>query len=188
MVSSAVPRSFRTSAAFRAWLARHHATEKELVVRLFKKHAAARGMTYPQALDEALCYGWIDGVVASIDDVSYAHRFTPRTPKSIWSKVNVAKAEALIAAGRMTPAGMAVYAARDPARTGFYSFEMEAVLLAPAYQEQFCAVPAAWAWFESQPPGYRRQVMYRVMSAKREETRLRRLEQLITASAKRIRL
>ncbi len=188
MASSAAPRSFKTPAAFRAWLTRHHGTEKALVLRLFKKHAATQGMTYPQALEEALCFGWIDGVVAALDDVTYAHRFTPRKPKSIWSNVNVAKAEALIAAGRMTPAGMAVYAARDPARTGIYSFEKEAALLAPAYRKQFRAARAAWAWFESQPPGYKRLMIHRVMSAKREETRLRRLGQLIAASAKRIRL
>jgi uncharacterized protein YdeI (YjbR/CyaY-like superfamily) len=188
MALSATPRSFRTPAAFRAWLAKHHASKTELWLRLFKKHAASRGVTYPQALDEALCYGWIDGVVAALDDVSYAQRFTPRQPKSIWSNVNVAKVEALIAAGRMTPAGMAAYAARDPARTGIYSFEKEAATLTPPYRKQFRAASAAWVWFESQPPGYRRLMIYRVMSAKREETRLRRLQQLIDASAKRIRL
>ena len=188
MASSVAPRSFKTPAAFRAWLAKHHATEKELVIRLFKKHAAAQGMTYPQALEEALCFGWIDGVVAALDDVSYAQCFTPRQPKSIWSNVNVAKVEALILAGRLTPAGMAAYAARDPARTGIYSFEKEAATLTPAYQKQFRAAKAAWAWFESQPPGYQRLMTHRVMSAKREETRLRRLEQLIAASAKRVRL
>jgi uncharacterized protein YdeI (YjbR/CyaY-like superfamily) len=102
--------------------------------------------------------------------------------------VNVAKVEALIVAGRVTPAGMAAYAARDPARTGIYSFERAAATLTPAYRKQFRAASAAWVWFESQPPGYRRLTIYRVMSAKREETRLRRLQQLIDASAKRIRL
>ncbi|MDZ4865406.1 MAG: YdeI/OmpD-associated family protein [Gemmatimonadota bacterium] len=188
MPPSPAPRSFKTAATFRTWLAKHHASKTELWLRLFKKHAAARGMTYPQALEEALCYGWIDGVVAALDDVSYAQRFTPRKPRSIWSNVNVAKVEALIVAGRMTPPGMAAYAARDPARTGIYSFEKEAAALTPAYQKQFRAAKAAWAWFESQPPGYKRLMTYRVMRAKREETRLRRLEQLIAASAKRIRL
>ena len=188
MTPSSVPRSFRTAADFRAWLTKHHTSTKQLRLRLFKKHAAARGMTYPQALEEALCYGWIDGVVASLDDVSYAQRFTPRKPKSIWSKVNVAKVKALIASGRMTPPGMAAYAARDPARTGVYSFEQESATFAPEYLKQFRAAKAAWAWFESQPPGYKRLMTYRVMSARREETRLRRLKQLIAASAKQIRI
>ncbi|MEO8635043.1 MAG: YdeI/OmpD-associated family protein [Gemmatimonadales bacterium] len=188
MSSPSVPRSFKTPAAFRAWLSKHHASRQELVLRLFKKHAASQGMTYVQALDEALCFGWIDGVVGALDDISYAHRFTPRKPKSIWSNVNVAKVEALIAAGRMQPAGMAAYAARDAARTGIYSFETEAATFDPSYLKRFRAVRVAWAWFESQPPGYRRLMTHRVMRAKQEATRVRRLEHLIAASAKQLRL
>ena len=182
------PRGFKTAAAFRAWLVKHHTLEKELVLRLFKKHAASQGMTYVQALDEALCFGWIDGVVGALDDTSYAHRFTPRKPKSIWSNVNVAKVEALIAAGRMAPAGMAAYAARDPARTGIYAFEKAATKFSASQQKQFRASTAAWRWFQAQPPGYRRLMTHWVTSAKGEDTRLRRLDKLIAASARQIRL
>ena len=188
MAAPSAPRSFTTAAAFRAWLAQHHATETELVVRLFKVGAAAHGMGYVEALDEALCVGWIDGVRRGYDDVSFTIRFTPRKPKSIWSNVNVAKVEALIAAGRMRPAGIAAYAARDAARTGIYSFEKGAATFAPSYVRQFRAARTAWAWFEAQPPGYRRLMTHRVMSAKQEETRQRRLNALIDASALKIRL
>jgi uncharacterized protein YdeI (YjbR/CyaY-like superfamily) len=182
------PRSFRTPAVFRAWLAKHHAAKTELWIRLYKKHAADRGITYQQALEEALCFGWIDGVVSALDEVSYAQRYTPRKPKSIWSNVNVAKVEALLAAGKMAPSGLAAFTARDPARTGIYSFEQPPAELTPAQLRLFRSAKAAWTWFQAQPPGYRRQMIHRVISPKREETRQRRLEQLIAASAKQIRL
>jgi uncharacterized protein YdeI (YjbR/CyaY-like superfamily) len=140
-------------------------------------------MTWPEAVDEALCFGWIDGVRHSVDETSYRNRFTPRRPGSNWSRVNVAKVEALVAQGRMRPAGLKAFEARTAARSGVYSFEQERPAeLAPEYLEQVRADAAAWADFSARPPSYRRQVAHWVMSAKREETRQRRLATLIESS------
>jgi uncharacterized protein YdeI (YjbR/CyaY-like superfamily) len=182
------PRAFRSAAALRTWLAANHRTTEELIFRCYKKHAAHRGVTYPEALDEVLCVGWIDGHRRSLDEDSYSIRLTPRKPRSIWSRVNVAHAERLIATERMTAAGLAVYRARDEARTGLYSFERAAMEFDPALARQFRAARSAWAFFQAQPPGYRKLMTYRVMSAKREATRARRLVQLIDASARHTRL
>ena len=176
------PRAFRTPAAFRAWLARHHADTAELLVRCYKVGAATRGMTYRQALDEALCFGWIDGVRQSFDEISFSTRFTPRRPNSIWSRVNLKRAEELRDAGRMAPPGLDALQARDESRTGLYSFERDPLELAPAYLKRFRGEKAAWAYFEGEAPWYRRLTAFFVMSAKREETRLRRLELLIACS------
>jgi uncharacterized protein YdeI (YjbR/CyaY-like superfamily) len=177
------PATFRTAAAFRTWLRRHHRSASEIVVRCVRTEAADRGITYAQALDEALCFGWIDGVRRSVDARSFSVRFSPRRPRSTWSRVNVAHAERLIAEGRMTPAGLAAFEARDDRRTGVYSFEQPPTALDPVLQRRFEANPAAWAGFQRQPPGYRRVATYWVMSAKREETRVRRLDTLIGCSA-----
>jgi uncharacterized protein YdeI (YjbR/CyaY-like superfamily) len=182
------PRPFSSAAALRAWLAANHRKTEELLLRCYKKHAAHRGVTYPEALDEVLCVGWIDGHRRSLDEDSYSIRMTPRKARSIWSRVNVAHAERLIATGRMTDAGLAVYRARDEARTGFYSFERPAMEFAPELAKRFRAAGKAWTFFWAQPPGYRKLMTYRVMSAKRESTRTSRLEQLIAASARHTRL
>jgi uncharacterized protein YdeI (YjbR/CyaY-like superfamily) len=182
------PRAFHSQAAFRAWLARHHAKTPELLVRLFKTSAAHRGLTYAQALDEALCHGWIDGVRQRWDAESFTIRFTPRKPRSIWSRVNVAHVERLIAAGRMAQAGLAAYGKRDEKRTGIYTFERQAMELAPEYARAFRANAAAWAFFQGEAPWYRRTCTYWVMSAKKEETRDRRIAQLIACSARRQRI
>jgi uncharacterized protein YdeI (YjbR/CyaY-like superfamily) len=179
-----VPVGLRSSAAFRAWLRKHHASSPELVVRFFKAHVADPGLTYVQALDEALCFGWIDGVRRRLDDDSYSIRFTPRKPRSIWSMVNVAHVRRLIAAGRMAKPGLAAFEARSEARTGLYSFERAAMTLSPAAIRQFKAERAAWKYFQGEAPWYRRVCTFWVMSAKREATRCRRLEQLIMWSAK----
>lgn len=181
---SAAPKSFRSAAAFRAWLAKHHASKPELTVRLFKTSAAHLGMGYVDALDEALCWGWIDGVKRAYDEVSFTHRFTPRRPRSIWSRVNVKKVEALIAAKRMAPPGMAAFEARTEERTGIYSFERAAMQLTPAYERAFRANKNAWAFFQALAPGYRRLLVFRVMSAKQEATRERRLAGIIAKTAK----
>ena len=178
------PRAFRTPADFRAWLERHHATEPELDMRLYKVHAAAKGITYTQALDEALCYGWIDGVRRSLDADSFRQRFTPRKPRSVWSRVNIAKVEGLIKAGRMAEPGLKQYRERDPKRAGLYSFEREAMAFSPALERQFKKAAAAWRFFQAQPPGYRRLLTFYVMSAKQDATREKRLAKLIEASAK----
>ena len=171
--------SFRRQAAFRAWLTKHHRTTTELVVRIFKTHAADRGLTYAQALDEALCYGWIDGVRRRVDEDSFSIRFTPRKSRSIWSNVNVRHVGRLIEAGRMTKAGMAAFEAREAGRTGIYSFEQPPKTLDPSYSRTFRANAAAWTYFQEQPPWYRRTTSFWVMSAKREETRAKRLAALI---------
>ena len=178
------PKAFRTPAAFRAWLERHHATAKALELRLFKVHAAHRGITYAQALDEALCFGWIDGVTHRIDEDSFRQRFTPRRPRSTWSRRNVAHVERLKKAGRMTRAGLAAYEARDDTRTGVYSFEQARAGLAGAYQEAVRADAAAWAFYARQAPSYRRLTTHWVMSAKKDETRAKRLAVLIDCSAR----
>jgi len=178
------PKAFRTPAAFRAWLETHHASATELVIRLFKVHAAHRGITYKQALDEALCFGWIDGVVHRLDEDSFSQRYSPRQPRSTWSRRNIEHVERLKKAGRMAPAGLAAYAARDARRTGASSLEQEPPALTAAYVKAIRANKAAWAFFQGQAPGFRRLMARWIMSAKREETRTRRLGLLIDCSAR----
>lgn len=178
------PTTFRTAAAFRAWLAKRGARESALVVRFLKAHVPHRGLTYAQALDEALCFGWIDGVRRRFDADSYTIRFTPRKPRSTWSRVNVAHVGRLIREGRMARPGLAAYAAREEERTGIYSFERRAATFAPAHARAFRARPRAWAFFAAQAPWYRRTCSFWVMSGKKEETRERRLAQLIACSAR----
>jgi len=179
---AAAPRAFRSPAAFRAWLATHHATTPELVVRLFKVASAHRGIVYPQALDEALCFGWIDGVRRSLDAEAYVIRFTPRKPTSTWSAVNIARMKALIEQGLTQPAGLAAFEGYE-ARTNRYSFEREQASLPPEEEQRFRAHDRAWAFFQAQPPGYRKTVLHWVTSARRPETRVRRLDGLIRESA-----
>ena len=178
------PRTFRTPAAFRAWLEKHHAKAKELEIRLFKVHAAHRGITYAQALDEALCFGWIDGVIHRLDEDSFRQRYTPRQPRSNWSRRNIEHVERLKKAGRMTAAGLAAYEAREAQRTGVYSFEQERPELAPAYLKTIRANKAAWAFFQERPPGFRRLMAHWIMSAKKEETRRKRLGLLIECASR----
>ncbi|MCX6551109.1 MAG: YdeI/OmpD-associated family protein [Acidobacteria bacterium] len=179
---------FKTPAAFRAWLRTHHKTAIALVLRVSKNHAAATGVTYAQALDEALCYGWIDGVRRRLDADSFSVRFSPRKPRSIWSRVNVRHAERLIQAKRMTKAGLAVFEAREEDRTGVYSFEQRPAELTPAFRRRFQAITAAWTYFQQEAPWYRRTTSHWVMSAKREDTRIKRLQTLIASSAVRTRI
>jgi uncharacterized protein YdeI (YjbR/CyaY-like superfamily) len=176
--------SFKTPAAFRAWLKKHHKTSPELLLRTFKVHAADRGVTYAQALDEALCFGWIDGVRRSVDKDSFSIRFTPRKPRSIWSRINVGHAERLIKEGRMMKAGLEAFEARDDKLTGVYSFENRPKEFAPDLARTFRANNKAWAFFEQQAPSYRRTVTYWVMSAKQDATRLRRLKSLMDCCAR----
>jgi Uncharacterized protein conserved in bacteria len=145
-------------------------------------------MTWPESVDEALCYGWIDGVRRSLGEHDYTIRFSPRKARSIWSKVNVAKAEALIAQGKMMPAGMAAYSRLDPERSGIYSFEKEPVAFAGEMLREFRRNGKAWRFFEAQPPSYRRVATHYVLSAKRAETRERRLAALIAHSSRSERL
>ena len=174
--------AFRTPAAFRAWLKKKGRRADELLLRCYKVSAKHLGVTYAQALDEALCFGWIDGVRRGVDAISFSVRFTPRRKGSIWSRVNIRHVERLIAAGRMTRPGLEAYEARDEKKTGVYSFENRPKKLAPAIVKRFKANAGAWAWFSSQPPYYRRIATWYVMEAKKPETRERRLKTLIDSS------
>jgi uncharacterized protein YdeI (YjbR/CyaY-like superfamily) len=171
-------RAFSGPAEFRAWLATNHATATELFVRCSKAHMAG-GLTYRQALDEALCIGWIDGVRHSVDAASFSVRFTPRKSRSAWSTVNIKRFQELQAAGRVKPAGRKAFDARVKSQ---YSFESRPRALAPAYLRSFRSNRRAWAFFEAQPPWYRRTCSFWVMSAKQPETRERRLGVLISLS------
>jgi uncharacterized protein YdeI (YjbR/CyaY-like superfamily) len=178
------PVFFDSPAAFRRWLEKHHATSQELYVGYYKKHTGKPSLTWPQSVDEALCFGWIDGIRRSWDEEGYLIRFTPRRKQSIWSKINLKRVLELIEEGRMAPAGLAVYQARNPEKTSKYSFEQrETAKLPPSLEKQLRANRKAWAFFQAQPPGYRRLISFYVVSAKQDETRQRRLERLIEDSA-----
>ena len=177
------PKFFASAAAWRKWLERHHALENELLVGFYKRGSGRANMTWPESVDEALCFGWIDGVRRSIDDESYSIRFTPRRPRSIWSSVNTKRVAELTSLGRMHEAGLRAFAARSEERSGVYSFERENVRLTAAQEEQFRSDAQAWRFFSNQPPWYRHAAAWWVVSAKREETRTRRLALLIADSA-----
>jgi uncharacterized protein YdeI (YjbR/CyaY-like superfamily) len=177
-------RYFRNPAEFRKWLKANGAGAKELLLGFYKKDSTKRGITYPEALDEALCFGWIDGVRKSVDEDSYTIRFTPRKADSYWSQVNVRHANRLIKEGRMAPSGMAAFERRDRGETQRYSFERAAAEFSPAALKLFNANSTAWKFFQAQPPYYRRVATYWVTSAKREETRARRLQTLIDCCAR----
>lgn len=179
---------FKSGAEFRKWLEENHVTETELWVGFYKKDSGRTGITYQEALDEALCHGWIDGIRKRVDELSYTNRFTPRTARSTWSAVNLKRIGELIAAGRMHPHGQKVYEGRDPKRAGLYSFENRPQELDAAALRQFKANKTAWDFFQAQPPGYRRLMIWRICSAKKDETKKRRLVQLIEISAKQKRM
>jgi uncharacterized protein YdeI (YjbR/CyaY-like superfamily) len=182
--ASRKPRFFAAPADFRAWLDAHHETEKELLVGFYKTKSGKPSITWPESVDEALCFGWIDGVRKSLGAEAYTIRFTPRKPTSIWSAINVAKVAQLKKRGKMRPAGLRAFALRTAERTGIYSFERnEAAKLTPAQAKVLRANRKAQAFLDAQPPWYRRTAIHWVISAKREETRKRRLEQLIADSA-----
>jgi uncharacterized protein YdeI (YjbR/CyaY-like superfamily) len=176
------PRFFSSAEDFRAWLTEHHATETELVLGFYKKSAKKRGMTYLEAVLESLCFGWIDGVLRRLDDERFEQRYTPRKPKSTWSKINIARVAELTKLGRMTPAGLAAFERREDARSGIYAYENRDKGLDPAFETRFRAKKKAWAFYESQPPWYRRTSAYWVMNAKKEDTRERRFETLVEDS------
>jgi uncharacterized protein YdeI (YjbR/CyaY-like superfamily) len=179
---------FRDAAALRAWFVEHAATADELYAGYYKRHTGKPSPTWSESVDEALCFGWIDGVRHSVDADRYTNRFTPRRKGSHWSNVNVAKVEALIAAGRMTPAGLAAFEARSARKTGRASYENRPHALPPEHERTFKAHKEAWAWFSSQPPGYRRTAIWFVVSAVKAETQAKRLQRLIDMSAARRRI
>lgn len=178
------PLFFATPEELRAWFAEHHETETEASIGFHKKGSGLASVTWSEAVDEALCVGWIDGVIRRIDDKSYSHRFTPRKPTSTWSAVNIAKAEKLTAEGRMLPAGLAAFERRTAENSKIYAHEnLEAAVLTAEHEARFHADEAAWAFFSEQPESYRRTAIHLVNSAKRPETRERRLRALIEDSA-----
>ena len=178
------PVFFASPAEFRQWLEKHHAQEVELSVGFYKRGSGRPSMSWPESVDAALCYGWIDGVRHSIDSVRYRIRFTPRKPSSTWSAINVKRVAELIELGMMRPAGMQAFAARKGDKTGIYAYEQRKQAKLPsAYEKQFRANQKAWEFFQSQPPWYRRTAVYRVISAKQEQTRQKRLAELIGDSA-----
>jgi uncharacterized protein YdeI (YjbR/CyaY-like superfamily) len=181
---AARPKFFATPDEFRAWLAQHHDTADELLVGFHKKASGTPSLTWPESVDEALCFGWIDGVRRSVDDDRYTIRFTPRRARSIWSQKNLARYRELDAEGRVQPAGRDAFESRDEARTRQYSFEQDAAEFTPAQAKAFRANKAAWAFFRAQPPSYRKPATWWVVSAKKEETRARRLATLIDDSAR----
>lgn len=185
---STEPQFFSSPAKFRAWLKKNHKKAGELIVGYHKKHTGKPSLTWPESVAEALCFGWIDGIRRGLDSESYTVRFTPRRPKSKWSAVNIRMVAELEAAGKMTAAGRAVFEARpDPESKGYTAAKKDAAL-DEASIKVFKKNKAAWEFFEAQPPGYRKNVSWWVVTAKQAETRQRRLAKLIEASAGKKRL
>jgi uncharacterized protein YdeI (YjbR/CyaY-like superfamily) len=182
--TTAEPIFFATPAEFRAWLHEHHATAREQWVGFYRVGSGRPSITWPESVDEALCFGWIDGLRKSIDDVSYMIRFTPRKPDSIWSAVNMGRVAVLTDQGRMQPAGLAAYARRRDETSAIYSYEQrEQAALEEAEEQQFRANAAGWQFFQAQPRSYRQAAIRWVLSAKKPETRQSRLARLIDDSA-----
>lgn len=177
------PTYFPTEADFRRWLVANHETMPELLVGFWKKGTDKPSIDWPQARDQALCFGWIDGVRKSLGDEAYTIRFTPRRAKSIWSKVNLERFEALKADGQMMPAGERALA-ESTGPSGAYAYERPLAALGDEDERQFRANKAAWADWEKRPPGYRKVVLHWVTSAKKPETRTKRLGILIACCAK----
>jgi len=179
------PRFFPTPSAFRAWLQQHYAQSSELWVGFYKKHSGKPSITWPEAVDQALCFGWIDGVRKSKDAASYVIRFTPRKVTSTWSAVNIARAKELAAQGLLAPAGLQAFEKRSDEKTAIYSYEQrKSAQLEDSQERKFRANRRAWEFFQNQPPWYRRTARYWVTSAKKEETQEKRLASLIEYSAR----
>lgn len=179
------PIFFKNSTAFRKWLEKNHDTAKELLVGFYKKGTGKPNMTWSESVDQAICFGWIDGVTRKIDEESYMIRFTPRRQGSIWSAVNINKVAVLSAAGLMHASGIAAYEKREDKKSKIYSFEQppEDLVLPPAFEKEFKKHKEAWAYFQSTPLSYRHPAIWWVISAKQEATKLKRLQTLIEDSA-----
>ncbi len=178
------PVFFPNAVAFRRWLKANAATAPELIVGYYKVATGKPSMTWSESVDEALCFGWIDGIRKRVDDTAYQIRFTPRRPTSIWSAINIAKVKQLTAEGRMTPAGLAAFALRTKAKSGVYAFEQTtAAALSPAERREFKRAKKAWKFFEASPPSYRKTVLHWICSAKKPETQRTRFEKLLAACA-----
>ncbi len=173
---------FGSPSEFREWLEQNHDSAKELWVGFYKKGSGKAGITWPEAVDQALCFGWIDGIRKRVDETSYTNRFTPRRRGSTWSAVNIKRVGELTELGLMRPAGLEAYEQRDETKAQLYSYERAESKLVEAYERQFREHERAWAFFSTQSPSYRRTSSWWIMSAKKEETRQRRLAALIEAS------
>jgi uncharacterized protein YdeI (YjbR/CyaY-like superfamily) len=173
---------FKTPADFRKWLEKNHASKQELWVGYYKKDSGKPSLTWQQSVDEALCFGWIDGIRKSIDEISYMIRFTPRKPRSTWSNVNINRVQELISANLMQPSGLQAFQNRKEDKSGIYAYEQKDRKLNDEYEEKFKANKKAWEFFQAQAPWYQRTSSWWVISAKKEETRQKRLEQLIADS------
>lgn len=184
MTNPVTPSFFATPADFRKWFEKNHEREPELLVGFYKTDSGKPSITWPESVDVALCFGWIDAVRRRIDDESYSIRFTRRKPTSTWSAINIAKVAELTRSGMMTPAGLKAFAARKDAKSGIYSYEQKEkqTELPAEFAKRFQAKKKAWKYFNEQPPWYRRTSTHWVTSAKKEETQLRRLETLMTCS------
>lgn len=177
------PIFFASPTDFRNWLTQHHATETEVLVGFYKTGTGKMGLSWSESVDEALCFGWIDGVRKAVDAERYQIRFTPRKRGSIWSRVNIQKVALLTAQNRMQPAGIAAFEARQEAKSEVYAFEQETVALLPQIEAHFRKSKSAWRYFEALAPSYRKTAIHWVMSAKQEATRQKRLAELIADSA-----
>jgi uncharacterized protein YdeI (YjbR/CyaY-like superfamily) len=182
-LSAKGPAFFATPAKFRAWLAKNHAQATELLVGFYKRDSGKPSITWPESVDEALCFGWIDGVRRSIDAESYSIRFSPRKATSVWSAVNIKRVAVLTEEGRMTSAGLAAFEKRRENRSGVYAYEQRSAELPEEYAKALAKNAAARKFFEAQPPSYRKTMMWWIVSAKREETRQTRLAKLIAECA-----
>jgi len=179
---------FKSAHDFRRWMEKNHAITQELWVGYYEKSSRQPSITWPESVDEALCFGWIDGIRKSVDDLRYTSRFTPRRRGSIWSAVNIKRARELSEKGLMKPPGMAAFNARKENKSGIYSYEQRSANLDAPYEKRLRQNKAAWDFFYAQPPSYRKAIGWWIVSAKQEATRLKRLEKLIAGSANRKRL
>ena|ERR1017187_7334061 len=176
------PVYLKSQSEWHEWLLENHDKATEFQMGFHKTKSRTKGITYKEAVDEALCFGWIDGHVKGIDALTYTQRFTPRTPKSIWSNKNTKRVEELIEAGLMQPSGLKAFELRNEKRAGVYSFESEAKEFTGELLEIFVSNTKAWEYFLTTPPSYKRPATHLVLSAKQESTRIKRLQELINAS------
>ena len=176
------PKFFRTPADFGTWLEKNHATATELWVGFYTKDSGKPSITWPESVDQALCFGWIDGIRKRVDEISYQIRFTPRRRGSIWSAINIKRAKELVRQKQMRPTGLKAFAARIENKSGIYSYEQRSTELSEPYAKLLKKNKAAWNFFEKQPPSYRKMIGWWIISAKKEETRMARLAKVISES------
>jgi len=177
------PTFFATPSALRAWLRKHHEDARELWVGFYKRGSGKSTITWPESVDQALCFGWIDGIRKSIDDLRYMIRFSPRKPRSVWSAVNTKRVGELTTLGLVQPAGLKAFREQAPARSGIYSYEQRhSAQLSDGQERRFRRNRKAWEYFQAQPPSYRKTAIWWVVTAKRDETQARRLTTLIESS------